>query len=174
MNHPELLHDIKAAYRSLGIKPTRRSFFHKDKRGAFACALTALALYRHGVRKNKPYLTLDTAFNPAFVWASVRRKLSAAALRPNSSYELKTAFPDSICSCTRSHLPLRPSPALASLNEGGWDSWRIRRRTVARPGSTDCKPSGAVRRLCQCYRPTNWSASRRCRGHRVLAVLSLR
>ena len=41
MNHPELLHDIKAAYRSLGIKPTRRSFFHKDKRGAFACALTA-------------------------------------------------------------------------------------------------------------------------------------
>jgi hypothetical protein len=65
MNHPELLQDIKAAYRSLGIKPTRRSFFYKDKRGAFACPLTALALYRWAVRRNEPYLTLDTAF----VWA---------------------------------------------------------------------------------------------------------
>jgi hypothetical protein len=69
MNHSYLLHDIRAAYRSLGIKPTRRSFFFKDKRGAFACALTALALYRHGVRKNEPYLTLDRALNPVFVWA---------------------------------------------------------------------------------------------------------
>jgi hypothetical protein len=68
MDLSELLHDIKAAYRCLGLKPTRRTFFFKDKRGAFACALTALALYRHGVRRNEPYLTLDTVFNPAFVW----------------------------------------------------------------------------------------------------------
>jgi hypothetical protein len=69
MNAPELLGEVKAAYRSLGLKPTRRSFFYKRKRAAFACPLTALALYRGAVRRNEPYLGLDTAFNPAFVWA---------------------------------------------------------------------------------------------------------
>jgi hypothetical protein len=69
MNAPELLEEVKAAYRSLGLKPVRRSFFHKRKRAAFACPLTALALYRGAVRRNEPYLGLDRAFNPAFVWA---------------------------------------------------------------------------------------------------------
>jgi len=69
MNRPELLQEIIAAYRSLGLRPTRRSFFFKHKRRAFACPLTALALYRGAVKRNEPYLGLDTAFNPAFVWA---------------------------------------------------------------------------------------------------------
>jgi hypothetical protein len=69
MNAPALLEEVKAAYRSLGLKPTRRTFFFKDKHAAFACPLTVLALYRGAVRRNEPYLGLDTAFNPAFVWA---------------------------------------------------------------------------------------------------------
>jgi hypothetical protein len=69
MNGTELLKEVKAAYRSLGLKPTRRTFFFKRKRAAFGCPLTALALYRVAVRKNEPYLGLDRAFNPAFVWA---------------------------------------------------------------------------------------------------------
>jgi hypothetical protein len=69
MNAFALLQEAKAAYRSLGLKPTRRTFFYKDKRGAYACALTALALDRGAVRGKEPYLGLDTAFNPAFVWA---------------------------------------------------------------------------------------------------------
>jgi hypothetical protein len=69
MNRSDLLHDIKAAYRSLGLKPTRDTFFYRDKRGTFACPLTACALYRRAFKRNQPYLGLDTRFNPAFVWA---------------------------------------------------------------------------------------------------------
>jgi hypothetical protein len=69
MSGSALPEEVKAAYRSLGLRPTRRSFFFKRKRVAFACPLTALALYRGAVGRNEPYLGLDTAFNPAFVWA---------------------------------------------------------------------------------------------------------
>jgi hypothetical protein len=68
-NDSELLQEVKAAYRSLGLKPTRHSFFYKDKRGAFACPLTALALYRGAVKRKTPYLGLDITLNPAFLWA---------------------------------------------------------------------------------------------------------
>jgi hypothetical protein len=73
MNAPKLLEEVKAAYRSLGLKPTRLSFYFKRKGAAFACPLTALALYRGAVRRNEPYLGLDRAFNPAFVWACDER-----------------------------------------------------------------------------------------------------
>jgi len=63
------LQEIVAAYRTLGLRPTRRSFYFKRKRRAWACPLTALALYRGVIKRNEPYLGLDTAFNPAFLWA---------------------------------------------------------------------------------------------------------
>lgn len=65
----DLLQEIAAAYHSLGLRPTRRSFYYKHKRRAFGCPLTALAIFRGAVKGNEPYLGLDTAFNPAFLWA---------------------------------------------------------------------------------------------------------
>jgi hypothetical protein len=69
MNRPELLQEIRDAYQTFGLKPTRSSFFIKRKRGGFACPLTALALSRGAVTRKSAYLGLDTAFNPAYVWA---------------------------------------------------------------------------------------------------------
>jgi hypothetical protein len=69
MTGPEMLQEIRDAYRTFGLKPTRSSFFIKQKRGGFACPLTALALSRRAVTRKSAYLGLDTAFNPAYMWA---------------------------------------------------------------------------------------------------------